>query len=323
MCRCNPNYAGDKCQGELVTLPMDYAYSGSVPAGGWLYMKVNFPGVPYDRLRSVIDIEFYRTGGQPFVLVRSQRASEASDPPVMPTPLSTGNDMIMTMGSTETKRHYVIDAYADASSASVTSGVNYIAVFNMDYFVRGTCNFTIQISQSMPPSASPIINPSFMSIIMGVILSMFLCLVMSVCKRYGARWCGGRGCVCSISRRICVADAVRPTLPRDPLTKTAAFISRLPPQAVPPPPPGGVGRDRPGPGGAPRPAGDAAAAAAAARPGRRHRAVVPRRRVHGGPHAEGGRAVRCVPCGLRGDVLHPQAAPLRALLPRQLHRRVA
>lgn len=168
---------------------MDFAFSGSVPAGGWLYMKVTFPGVFLDRLRSVIDIEFSRTGGQPFILIRSQKPSDSqSDPPVMPTPLSSGNDMIMTMGSTETKRHYVIDAYADPTSASVTAGVNYIAVFNMDYFVRSTCNFTIQISQSLAANSTPIINPSFMSIIMGVILSMFLCLVMSVCKRYGARW---------------------------------------------------------------------------------------------------------------------------------------
>jgi uncharacterized membrane protein YgcG len=33
-----------------------------------------------------------------------------------------------------------------------------------------------------------VISPSFMSIILGVVLSMFLCLLMSVCKRYGVRW---------------------------------------------------------------------------------------------------------------------------------------
>lgn len=64
----------------------------------------------------------------------------------------------------------------------MASGEYIIGVFNMNYYVNSNCDYSIVVSTA--DDRFVMVTPSFMSIILVVIMSMFLCLLLSVgrCK---------------------------------------------------------------------------------------------------------------------------------------------
>jgi hypothetical protein len=88
----------------------------------------------------------------------------------------------------------------------------------------GACAATVSFQVNAPDSV-PVLSPSFLSIILGIVLSMFLCLVLSVCRRYGLQYLNRR------RNRLLWGDALPPGTALGPNGE----LIRLPP-----PPPVGL-----------------------------------------------------------------------------------
>jgi hypothetical protein len=85
---------------------------------------------------------------------------------------------------------------ADASwDLSVNAGdIVYFGALN--FGGRGhssnACTLTLSVVASNFGDSVLGLNPSFMSIILGIVLSMFLCISLTACRRYGVRWFAAR-----------------------------------------------------------------------------------------------------------------------------------
>ena len=206
-CVCTPNYGGEICQGLVLPLNGGSAAQGYastsvvVQPGDIVYFKANLQGQSGQSLVNTADLSMQHSGGQSVVMVRSTLQGETTGcsggigglcPTAWPTPLSGPSSSsifpfyIFSPAPTDTANSWVMSP--NDGNGGLQGGINVVAVFNMDYYLRSPLNFTLQLIEQPVGAGQQLVKSSFMTIILGIILSMFLCLIMSVCKRYGARW---------------------------------------------------------------------------------------------------------------------------------------
>ena len=186
-CVCADGFGGASCEGRLVSLSSTGGKIGpfTLSAGSWMYVSFRMPadagsGWSFggDGGSASAMLQLTHTGTHPLLLAR------ASALPTLDTydwPLSSSGNPISDALVTEAESAWQLPLSAGE--------LWYFALYAYPSRVHNTAPCVLSINVAVVTQGSNLaISPSFMSIILGVVLSMFLCLLMSVCKRYGLRW---------------------------------------------------------------------------------------------------------------------------------------
>ncbi len=186
-CVCADGFAGQSCEGRIVSLSSAGGKIGplTLTAGGWLYVSFRMPadvGTGWsfsgDGGSASAMLQLTHSGTHPLLLAR------ASALPTLDTydwPLSSSGNPITDA--------LVAEAEASWQLPLSPGEIWFFAIYAYPTRVHNTAPCVLSINVAVVTHGSNLaISPSFMSIILGVVLSMFLCLLMSVCKRYGLRW---------------------------------------------------------------------------------------------------------------------------------------
>ena len=170
-CECAPGYGGRRCEGTLADVPIGTPSSGTIKPGGWVYIRFD---VSSELARAGLTVTFRKDGGHPVIMLR------LGDYPTL-----LENSYVLS-----TTQHLDRESTFKIASRDLTTGTYIIGVFNMNYFTDDECEYAIVIQED--DDNDMMVTPSFMSIVLVVIMSMFLCLLLSVCKRLMQRSVGRR-----------------------------------------------------------------------------------------------------------------------------------
>eukprot|EP00740_Mantoniella_antarctica_P009749 CAMPEP_0181386778 /NCGR_PEP_ID=MMETSP1106-20121128/23335_1 /TAXON_ID=81844 /ORGANISM="Mantoniella antarctica, Strain SL-175" /LENGTH=921 /DNA_ID=CAMNT_0023507049 /DNA_START=232 /DNA_END=2997 /DNA_ORIENTATION=+ len=171
VCECRAGFGGRMCEGTLASVTMGMPVAGTLQPGGWAYVKFN---VPREVADAGISVTFQKDGGHPVLILRRGG---------FPT-LLDNSYVFSTTENLERESTFKI------SPRDLSPGEYIIGVFNMNYYVNSECSYAMVVSPT--EDGFMMVTPSFMSIILVVIMSMFLCLLLSVCKRLLQRGAGRR-----------------------------------------------------------------------------------------------------------------------------------
>ena len=192
VCVCQPAWSGPSCLGAHTSFGQSSGQAtATLTAGQWAYFSLTMP-----QERASNSWSLGGSGGQPHIVVRLRH--NGSDPVFVaklntPPQLSSGGfqwpQQLFTSEADVTKLQ-VRDADKTWDLAVSAGDQVYFGLLNYGGRQHSanpvTLTFSVKIEQGGEESLG--ISPSFMSIILGIVLSMFLCLMLSVCRRYGARW---------------------------------------------------------------------------------------------------------------------------------------
>eukprot|EP00227_Mantoniella_beaufortii_P000398 CAMPEP_0197606370 /NCGR_PEP_ID=MMETSP1326-20131121/44909_1 /TAXON_ID=1155430 /ORGANISM="Genus nov. species nov., Strain RCC2288" /LENGTH=748 /DNA_ID=CAMNT_0043174275 /DNA_START=271 /DNA_END=2514 /DNA_ORIENTATION=- len=168
-CECAAGFGGRMCEGTLRTVALGVPTSGDLAPGGWAYIRFTADAAVAEKGLSVT---FKKDGGHPVLILRRGG---------FPTLLD--NSYVFS-----TTEHLDRESTFKISPRDLTAGEFIIGVFNMNYYVNSPCRYELVINHV--EETYMMVTPSFMSIILVVIMSMFLCLLLSVCKRLLQRGAG-------------------------------------------------------------------------------------------------------------------------------------
>ena len=191
-CVCQPAWSGPSCLGAHTSFGQSSGQAtATLTAGQWAYFSLTMP-----QERASNGWSLGGSGGQPHIVVRLRH--NGSDPVFVaklntPPQLSSGGfqwpQQLFTSEADVTKLQ-VRDADKTWDLAVSPGDLVYFGLLNYGGRQHSanavTLSFSVNIAQGGEESLG--ISPSFMSIILGIVLSMFLCLMLSVCRRWGVRW---------------------------------------------------------------------------------------------------------------------------------------
>jgi len=164
-CVCNQGFGGPMCEGMETTVELGRSVEAIIAPARWLYFKINIEAKGKSgSISRPLQVILRKEGGHPVLLARREE---------YPTLLK--NDFIFTMS-----QHLDPETTFQVKPSDIVPGLYIFAVYNMDYYEHESSH--VKVSVEMAKDSYLEVNP-FMSIILGVISSMFLCLFMSVCKK--------------------------------------------------------------------------------------------------------------------------------------------
>ncbi len=176
-CDCASGFAGVACEGTLATTSVSKSggagVSGTLAPGDWAYVEFD---VDADAANAGVVLEFVHAGGHPVLLLSR---GEIPD-------LLTAHFILSTTQRLERRAQFKIGA------RDLVPGTYYVAVHNMNYYADGTCEYTVRLQSSLVDEYA-MTSPGFMTVVLVVIMGMFVCMVLSVCRRLFARAMRRRG----------------------------------------------------------------------------------------------------------------------------------
>ena len=199
-CSCNFGYGGPACSSQLISFGTGSGSGGAtLLEGQWIYFAISVPdsgsGSAWDLSSSAslpsLTVRLQHTGSSPVLLAKvggipSLASSSGFDWPVPADGYSGSASDVATLQVTS----------GDASwDLSVNAGDTvYFGALNFGgrSHSSAACTLTLSVIASNAGDSVLGLNPSFMSIILGIVLSMFLCISLTACRRYGVRWFAAR-----------------------------------------------------------------------------------------------------------------------------------
>lgn len=171
VCECKAGYGGDMCEGVVIFSTVNGGTAaGILDPGEWAYVKFDIDNVAAGK---GLTIKFSHEGGHPIVLMKK---SEIVDEQIDEWPSLLDNTYLLS-----TTEELGREATWRISSAELQGAGSYVlGVFNMQYYRDSSCNWHVTLeSDHMDDDMMP---PSFMSVVLVIIMAMFMCLLLSVCK---------------------------------------------------------------------------------------------------------------------------------------------
>ncbi|GMH44443.1 hypothetical protein BSKO_12395 [Bryopsis sp. KO-2023] len=168
-CECHRGYGGVLCEGEQSTLALGEVAGGSVEPGQWSYHIVELFQEEVGLWAHGLNVDFtvlHLSGshGHPVLLAKRD-----------------GYPSLVDYDHRFTSRlNYRGGMRFRIPEAQTLAGSLVIGVYNIDYFAHMPFRYTLRVSAHTGRfSVSP-----YISIVLGVTVSLFLCLTVSLCKRF-------------------------------------------------------------------------------------------------------------------------------------------
>ena len=203
-CACQPGWIGNACESPLFDLGSGGGVlTAELLPGSWLYVLVTFPdssggggsawSVSGPSGTPRVDVTLQHSGASPVLLLR------AGEPPSLTSGYDLPNGISSQYDPSKSVAALAAAALISAPSYSLTGLVSspgaqvYVGLFNYacqagrEHSGRAS-NVTLTLSISGGASDATTVSPMFLAVILGIVLSMFLCLILSLCRRYGMRF---------------------------------------------------------------------------------------------------------------------------------------
>eukprot|EP00899_Mesostigma_viride_P007560 jgi/Mesvir1/16805/Mv15170-RA.2 len=162
-CMCSSGYAGAWCQGRIEPINIRDRKRGVLAQGSWQYYKLSAVTIMQMRDTTVL---FNSRGGYAMLAVLKNE---------VPT-LLNNDDLYPPQ-----RVHASQDAIKFQLPTDLSEPDVFFGIYNMDYYEHSVVEFTLELT-SLSSDGALNINP-FMNIIFGIVSSMLLCLLMTVCKK--------------------------------------------------------------------------------------------------------------------------------------------
>ena len=170
VCTCEVNsYGGEYCQGKVIPFDTDdhlaSGIDGVIAPGEWNYIQIDtafFPDATKDGLRVIFS---YQGNGHPLLIVKY------NDYPSY----ENADDILSSSRNMRSPTEYHIPA--DIMSRS---GVYYIGILNINYYVHDGFSYNIVINAGKSSSTK---LPNFISVSIVMIFSLFVCMLIALAKR--------------------------------------------------------------------------------------------------------------------------------------------
>mmetsp|Transcript_27371 Transcript_27371/g.37752 ORF Transcript_27371/g.37752 Transcript_27371/m.37752 type:complete len:617 (+) Transcript_27371:3-1853(+) len=166
MCACESGFAGYTCEGPLVPLRLGTTYQGELSPGRWMFFQFSLTSKkPEDTsVKKGLSVSLYKIGGFPDLVIK-----KSSYPRLMESDFKF-----------KTGKEYESESHFRIKSSELSPGEYFVGIYNTDYDVHSLCEFRLHIV--FTDEDSFMFNPT-MSIVLGVLCTMFLCLMLSLCKK--------------------------------------------------------------------------------------------------------------------------------------------
>ena len=207
VCLCGPGRGGADCGGELLGVPLEGGYLpvSTLAANHWLYIAFTMPAQqPYSNSWSLsgsappptATLQLQHSGAHPSLMLRAGLAPSLApggydwvpqDTAGVDAPLRTG---LVTDGNAQWQLPTALTPPGQRLFIALYVFPGDVAASDRRHS-NASCTLSLAVTFSTAASGLAI-SPSFLSIVLGVVLSMFLCLIMSICRRYGLRWANQR-----------------------------------------------------------------------------------------------------------------------------------
>uniref|UniRef100_A0A061S256 E3 ubiquitin-protein ligase RLIM n=1 Tax=Tetraselmis sp. GSL018 TaxID=582737 RepID=A0A061S256_9CHLO len=168
-CACSEGWAGRFCEGEVTPISIGSSARKELGPAQWAFYRLELSHRNAGDWADGMIVEISTNGGHLVLIMK--RGS-------YPTMLD--NDQIFTSTNTGSAMKQFRIARAD-----LTDGEYIFGIFNMDYYTHEVMPFEFKLRGSGTSTMLPF--TPYLSIVLGVTVSLFLCLLMSICKRLAQR----------------------------------------------------------------------------------------------------------------------------------------
>ena len=171
VCECKSGYGGDMCEGVVIFSTVNGGTAaGILDPGEWAYVKFDIDNVAAGK---GLTIKFSHEGGHPIVLMKKSKIDNGQ---IDEWPSLLDNTYLLS-----TTEELGREATWRISSAELQGAGSYVlGVFNMQYYRDSSCNWHVTLESDH--TDDDMMPPSFMSVVLVIIMAMFMCLLLSVCK---------------------------------------------------------------------------------------------------------------------------------------------
>jgi hypothetical protein len=166
VCECAPGYGGNLCEGLINPLTLNNAVSSKLMPAQWAYYSLTLDSSTYRWWKDGLVVDYDTNDmGHPVLILKRD---------AYPTMLD--NDYIFTSSQMlQGRKRFKL------AKEELREGEYIFGIFNMDYYRHSEMDFVFMVSGVDGESMMPF--TPYMSIVLGVTVSLFLCLFMSICKR--------------------------------------------------------------------------------------------------------------------------------------------
>lgn len=171
VCECKSGYGGDMCEGVVIFSTVNGGTAaGILDPGEWAYVKFDIDNVAAGK---GLTIKFSHEGGHPIVLMKKSKIDNGQ---IDEWPSLLDNTYLLS-----TTEELGREATWRISSAELQGAGSYVlGVFNMQYYRDSSCKWHVTLESDH--TDDDMMPPSFMSVVLVIIMAMFMCLLLSVCK---------------------------------------------------------------------------------------------------------------------------------------------
>lgn len=165
-CECADGFAGALCEGVSEALALGKAKTGMLDPGQWAFYRLTLDTGNYKLWKDGLVVDFTTSDlGHPVLILKRDSF-----------PSMLENDYIFTSSQMLQGRKRFKLAEEDLKEGEYIFGI-----FNMDYYRHTRMDYKFMVSHVDGGGLMPF--TPYMSIVLGVTVSLFLCLFMSICKR--------------------------------------------------------------------------------------------------------------------------------------------
>ena len=184
-CRCEVGYAGEFCEGTRVATTLGQTETGALAPGEWAYVVVDLT----DAVASAgVLIHFEWNGlGHPGLLFKAGNCEGGADSGGCPSLLDGDAVALSTTQHVATRKSYRISP----DQLNGGGGKYTVGLYNFNYYKDDVLEYAIRIEMD-DSNAYVMVSPGFMTVVLVIIMSMFLCMLLSVCRRFMMRRPGRR-----------------------------------------------------------------------------------------------------------------------------------
>ena len=169
-CSCYGGYGGERCEGRLMDLQLGTVVESTLERGQVEYFQIFIPKSKDFLDVSNLQIEFLKSAGHPVLFAKRSGYPSLSN-----------HDFRLVFATDEHQSNY---SQLTINRSDLEGGMYTVGVFNMDYEVHETCDYRLRLS--LEGELNMIYGP-YMTIILGVLVSVFLLLLAAICWRVAAR----------------------------------------------------------------------------------------------------------------------------------------
>ena len=169
-CTCYGGFGGDRCEGRQMELQLGTVVESTLDRGEVEYFQIFIPKSKDFLDVSSLKIEFLKSAGHPVLFAKRSGY-----------PSLSSHDFRLVFATDEHQSNY---SQLTINRSDLEGGLYTVGVFNMDYEVHEKCDYRLRMS--LDGELNMIYGP-FMTIILGVLVSVFLLLLSAICWRVAAR----------------------------------------------------------------------------------------------------------------------------------------